>query len=59
MGWLTLHPSALPQRKKPGTHFTGRWMGLGAGPDGQAGRQITVDFVGLHRFGLNWLHGTN
>jgi len=56
---LTLHPSALPQGKKPGTHFTGRWMGLGAGPDGQAGRQITVDFVGLHRFGLNWLHGTN
>jgi hypothetical protein len=24
-------PAALPRYKRPGTHFTGDWLGLGAG----------------------------
>ena len=27
-------PAALPQGKRPGTHFTGGWMGPRAGLDG-------------------------
>ena len=36
MGWMvnTTLPAALPQRKRPGTHCTGGWVGPRAGLDG-------------------------
>ena len=39
--------AALPPGKRPGTHFTGGWVGHRAGLDGCGGRYVTPVNVGM------------
>jgi hypothetical protein len=40
-GWVVCAPAALPPGKRPGTHCTRGWVGLGAGLDGFGKRRPT------------------